>query len=69
MLLIFRILPWDFRVLRRKVVGQASRRLADNLEVAHNSVNGLGVRSKALQIEVAGVLRNPVDRGRNILVS
>jgi len=44
-----------------------SRRLADNLEVSHYGINGLGVRTKALKIQVSGVLQNPVDGSQNIL--
>jgi len=44
-----------------------SRRLTDNLEVAHNGDNGLGIRPKALKIQVSGVLENPFDRSQNIL--
>jgi hypothetical protein len=46
-----------------------SGRLANNLEVAHNGINGLGVRTKALIIQVSCVLENPVDRSQNILYS
>jgi hypothetical protein len=38
------ILPWDFGMSRNNFFGHMRRSLADNLEVAHNCINGLGVR-------------------------
>ena len=42
-----------FRDGSHNLFGHMSRSLADNLEVAHNGINGLGVRLKILKIQVS----------------